>query len=513
MTSRVIPTSLLTWSAAALLAGCAGGAPDSTSSAPALSVAAPGVAPAWVDRPAKSHTPTRNAAGTVTAQYYGGTVTANPKVYVVWWGDPAKINSAVTAAKGGIADFFAGVTDSSYMDWLNEYNTTVPAQAGSHKGMAGSGQRIGRGNYVTALTLTNVPTGNVTDAQIQSTLDAALTAGTLPPADDNTLYAIYFPPGVSITLDGSTSCAGFGAYHDAIIETQRHNTYYLVMPDCGSSFKSMTSVTSHELIEAMTDNIPTPASSPDFPQAWNDSMGNEMGDLCSSSGTVTTALGVFTVQNIWDERTQACKAFSSDANDFNVSISPNVATVALNAASTYTVKTATSIGSAQMLTLSVTAPTGVTATVAPTTIMSGGTAAVTVTATSPSAQTGLQVVVRADATSGTTVQTHTAALLLSTSSVPADLGGGPADLGPAPADLAGGPTTSGDGGDGNNGGSSDDMALGTGTGGNGIPPSKGCSFVLGAAENTNALGSSWPQVALLLLAVAALALRRRQPRA
>ena len=66
------------------------------------------------------------------------------------------------------------------------------------------------------------------------------------------------------------------------------------MPQTGR----MTSVSTHEMVEAMTDNVPTPASSPDYPQAWNDSMGNEMGDLCNASGTVTTDFGTFTVQTI-----------------------------------------------------------------------------------------------------------------------------------------------------------------------------------------------------------------------
>ena len=391
------------------------------------------------------------------------------------------------------------------MDWLNEYSTGINAQAGSHMGSPGTGQYIGRGNYAGTLTLANVPSGDVTDAQVQSTIDQAFVAGTLPPPDDNTLYALYFPTGVSITLDGSKSCSAFGAYHDAIIETQRHNTYYLVMPDCGSSFKSMTSVSTHELVEAITDNIPTPGSSPDYPQAWNDSTGNEMGDLCEgSSGTVTTDFGMFTVQDIWDERTQGCKSFSSDAVDFNVAVSPNVATVSLNAAKTFTVKTAVVAGAAPTLTLSVTAPTGVTATVSPTTLTAGATAAVTVTATNPAVQSGLQVVVRADATAGSTVSTHTAALLLSTDGTPADLGA-PADLAPA-ADLGQAP------GGGGTGAPGDDM--GTGTGGNGEPaptPTKGCSCVIGGA-NTSALDGTWPEATLILLAFMVLASFRRQRR-
>jgi hypothetical protein len=438
--------------------------------------------------------------------YYGGPVTENAKVYVVWWGDPAKINPAITAAKGGIADFYAGVLNSSYMDWLNEYNTTVNAQAGAHNGMPGTGQRIGRGNYAGTLTLANVPSGNVTDAQIVSTIDQALDAGTLPPPDDNTLYALYFPKGVTISLDGTTSCRGFGAYHNATMETQRHAVYYLVMPDCGGSFNSITSVSSHELIEAVSDSVPTAGSMPDYPQAWNDSMGYELGDLCegpTSAATVTTALGTFTVQKMWDERSKSCMVFTSEANDFNIAIAPNAATVGLNATTTFMIQTATSAGSPQMLTLSANAPTGVSATVSPTTIMSGGTATLTVTATNPSAQSGLQVVVRADAGAGGTVQTHTAALLLKMTSGPVDLGGAAVDLAGAPADLATPPAGEG-------GSPGDDM--GTGVGGGGATPEnmpKGCGCVIGAAASP----SDWLPASLVALALLALASHRRHQRA
>jgi hypothetical protein len=504
------------WFVAALVAGCGGGGGGAEVNPAALSVRPNSVGRSWVDRPGRAHAPTKNAAG-ATAQYYGGPVTPNAKVYVLWWGDPANINSAITAAHGGIADFFTGITNSSFMDWLNEYNTNITIPVGSHMGMTGTGQFIGRGNYAGALTLSNIPSGNVTDAQIQSTLDAALTAGTLPAPDDNTLYAIYFPPGVSISLDGSTSCAGFGAYHMDIVETQRHDVYYLVIPDCGSSFNGVTSVSTHEFIEALSDNLPTAANMPNYPQAWNDSMGNELGDLCDGTdGMVTTGLGTFTVQAIWDERTHGCKTFSSDTNDFNVAISPNVASVALNAMSTFTVQTATSAGTAQMLTLSATGPAGVTATVSPTMISSGATATLTVTATKPVA--ALQVVVRADATAGSAVQTHTAALLLSTMSTPGDLGPPPEDLAPPASDLAPAARDLAPGagdlaqlpGVGGVGAPND---LGAGGRGAPTPASKGgCGCVIGAGASTSALDGGRLQ-ALFLLPFLLVLWRRRQRRA
>jgi hypothetical protein len=386
-----------------------------------------------VDRPGRSHTPARTAAG-VTMQYFGGPVIPNPKVYVVWWGNPASLNPAITAARGGIADFYAGVTNSNYFDWLNEYNTTIAAQAGSHAGSAGTNQRMGRGNYAGTLTLTSIPAGNVTDAQIQSTLDQAFAAGTLPQPDENTIYAIYFPSSVSISLGGSTSCGSFGAYHEAIVEATRHNAYYLVMPDCGDSFSGITSVSSHELIEAVTDGQPTPGSNPDYPQAWNDSSGSEVGDLCqSSSGTVTTALGSFNVQGIWDERSQGCLIFRANAQDFNVSLASNTGNVAAGVNTAFTISTATVAGAAEALALTVAAPAGVSATISPASITSGQTATLTVNA--PASATPLQLVLRADGAAGT----HTAALLLRTTGAVANdfsLTASPASVTAAPGATA-----------------------------------------------------------------------------
>ncbi|HUJ28073.1 MAG TPA: Ig-like domain-containing protein [Myxococcales bacterium] len=387
-----------------------------------------------VDGPGKTHSPAAAAtAAGRTLEYFGGPVVPNAKVYAVWWGGAGAIDPAVTAAHGGIADFFAGVLDSNFIDWLDEYDTDVNAMAGSHSGQPGTNQFIGRGNFAGAFSLNGVQVvGNLNDSTIQSTLNSAFNGGTLPPPDANTIYAVYFPSGLTIVAsDGSQSCLAFGAYHDAVIESSRPNAYYLVMPDCGGSFSNWTLVTSHEMVEAITDGQPTPGSNPDYPQAWNDSGGNEAADLCEgTSGSVATALGSFTVQGIWDERSQGCKVSVFDAQDFSVSVSPNSATLATGASGTYTVKTATTAGSAQSLALSVAAPAGISASVSPSSITSGGTATLTVTAGSPSASKGLQIVVRADPASG---RPHTASLLLT---VGGTTGGGLTTQITSPADGA-----------------------------------------------------------------------------
>lgn len=389
-------------------AGCAADAPESSEAEDQL-VSDTGSIP--VDLKAASQRLRPPAATTQTMLYFGGPVIANPKIYVVWWGNAANINPALTATRGGIADFYAGVTNSRYLDWMNEYDTNITTQSGSHVGTPGTGQHIGRGNLVGIRTLTPVPAGNVTDSQIQATLDQAFGNGTLPQPDANTIYALHFPRSVTITLDGSRSCSAFGGYHFATAETTRHNAYYIVIPDCGNTFRSFTIVNSHELAEATTDAQPTPGSNPDFPQAWNNATGSETGDLCQgSSGSVATALGTFTVQGIWDEASHGCPVFRANASDYNVSFATPSATLAAGGQITATVRTATVQGAAQSLALSVTAPPGVTATISPTRVTSGATATLTVSASS--AVSAAQVIVSATGTTGSAAQTHTASLLL-----------------------------------------------------------------------------------------------------
>jgi hypothetical protein len=125
---------------------------------------------------------------------------------------------------------------------------------------------------------------------------------------------------------------------------------------------------------------------------------------------VTTAVGTFTVQGIWDEVLHGCPVFRANASDFNVSFATPSATLAAGGQITSTVRTATVRGTAQTLTLSVTAPPGVTATISPTQVASGATATLTVSASS--AVRAAQVIVSAVGTTGSAVQTHTASLLL-----------------------------------------------------------------------------------------------------
>jgi len=88
----------------------------------------------------------------------------------------------------------------------------------------------------------------------------------------------YFAPGVTITQGGQQSCVVFCAYHGSFTDSANSKVFYGVIPDlgggcangCGGSdqFGNTTSVSSHEMIEAVTDsdvgenNLVTPLGVP-----------------------------------------------------------------------------------------------------------------------------------------------------------------------------------------------------------------------------------------------------------
>jgi hypothetical protein len=225
--------------------------------------------------------------------YYGGAVFSNVKVVSVIWGP--NVNATTVATVPG---FSAALVNSTYVDQLSEYDTFLHAVDGRH----GTRQHIQRGTYLGQVQITpNNTSHNLADADVQAELRAQIKAGVLPPRDINTLYMVYFPTNVTITLDGLVSCQDFGAYHFAAIDTalSRKNLFYSVEPDCNSGIANITFAASHEFAEATTDNVPTPGSFPAFPQAWNTSDGFEIGDLCGGSGTLAAGSSRYTVTQVY----------------------------------------------------------------------------------------------------------------------------------------------------------------------------------------------------------------------
>ena len=240
----------------------------------------------------------RTAAPTML--YYGGPVISTVKVELVFWG-----SGVAPGTVSGIGPFLAAMANGTYTDQLAQYATTLTGV----NGHPGTNQTIGRGSLAgtVAIAPKNQST-SLTDAAVHAELRHQITIGKLPHQDPNTLYMVYFPANITISLGGAVSCRSFGAYHEATPgKPGSANLFYGVMPDCGGGFSEQTVASSHEFAEAVTDAIPTPGSHPAYPQAWNTSGGEEIGDVCEGHNTTLTAgKTVYTVQEVFDAKTNAC---------------------------------------------------------------------------------------------------------------------------------------------------------------------------------------------------------------
>jgi hypothetical protein len=235
--------------------------------------------------------------------YFGGPVLANVKVYAVYWGSNVQFQDHINA-------FYPAITSSAYFDWLSEYNTPT--------------QTIGRGSFGGAVVDATPPSGsNITDDQIQAEVGKLIDAGKLPPNDGNNLYMVYFPPGVSITgpQGAGSSCVEFCAYHGTFTKNGTFG-FYGVMPDLGGACSqgcgdgspqdNITEVSSHEMVEAVTDGAVGEATSNGPPLAWYDSSNGEIGDICvGNAGQVAG----FTIQLEWSNAAHKCIATGAGASD------------------------------------------------------------------------------------------------------------------------------------------------------------------------------------------------------
>ena len=217
--------------------------------------------------------------------YRNGPLLTSVEVFTVFWG--AQWNSSPQdALLTRINQFFDFILSSQLLDQLDEYS--VPKM------------KIGRGALIGSVTLTTpAPGKTVDDSAIQTFLQQQISAGTLPAATSNTVYFLFLPPGVTVTQGGGPSCTVFCGYHDAI----NNSVFYAVMPYPGcagclggaAAFDALTSTTSHELCEAITDPIPG--------QGWYDDNNGEIGDICAWQ---TRTLGGFTIQLEWSNQANKC---------------------------------------------------------------------------------------------------------------------------------------------------------------------------------------------------------------
>jgi len=230
----------------------------------------------------------------------GGPVMATPKFVVITFAGDTLIPS--------IEDFVEKVAASK------TYWSGTTAEYG-----------VGAIASVQNITLDETPAASLQDSDVQAWLTQKLAgpdAGTLdggapwPKPDGETVYMIYYPSSVTVTLDGGTSCSSFYGYHnDFMLGASSYVTYSVVarcppFPDT-SAIDSISSIASHEMIEAVTD--PRVADDPAYYQpdtahlAWAVPAGGELGDMCAGYGNVfyTPTDVPYLVQRSWSNKAAA----------------------------------------------------------------------------------------------------------------------------------------------------------------------------------------------------------------
>ena len=139
---------------------------------------------------------------------------------------------------------------------------------------------------------------------MQSLIDSNLT-NLLPSPDPDTLYCVFFPTGVQIQFGTDASCTTFCGYHNSFVDASGNTIRYAVLPfpDCagclgGMSAKdALTSVTTHEIAEAITDAGADGSG-------WYDQQNGEIGDICAWMTKLDSAGN--TVQLLWSNAANNC---------------------------------------------------------------------------------------------------------------------------------------------------------------------------------------------------------------
>ena len=245
----------------------------------------------------------RRAATSAQLDYYGGHVLSHVKVDLVVWDTWSYGKSVPLTGTRSIASFLGGITTSPYLDWLSEYDTPT--------------QHIKRGTLERVYTVHPPAAANgttVSDTAVADGLRAMIADGRLPRPSTNRLYVVLLRSGQTVFTPDGNSRSDFCAYHDTASFSSASAVYFAVIPyevgnrgckAASTAFDSVTTVMSHELVEAITD--------PGIGLnkiAWYDAGNGEIGDICagvSSPAPVVGGDGVrYVVQREWSNRAHAC---------------------------------------------------------------------------------------------------------------------------------------------------------------------------------------------------------------
>jgi hypothetical protein len=290
---RLFTKHLVASVGALALASACGGAMDESNQADAVQQPGTRIHVMKMTRPGDEST-TRTEQVAAHLNNYGGPVLTHVNVIPVYW------NSSV-----------------AYQTNLNSFYSAIPGSSTIYTTLLGQYSGIGTGTRGTPYVDTK-GTGTFSDAAVQTELNRLFSAGLIPAPSANNYYPVHFPAGVTVVdSSGSASCTQWCAYHGTYVRNGV-NVNYGIIPDqgggcaggCGanaSRVNNLTSVSSHELVEATTDPAVGLATVYAPPLAWYDPTYGEIGDICNAQQATITAGGAsYVVQKEWSNSKNAC---------------------------------------------------------------------------------------------------------------------------------------------------------------------------------------------------------------
>lgn len=207
-----------------------------------------------------------------------------------------------------------GGDDPTVVAQLTDFVAQLGATAYWHATTSEYG--VGAATAGPAIALTETPTGTLDDVAIQSWLAGKLNADdpAFPAADENTLFVLFYPAGVTVTSGSATGCSDFGSYHSNLTLDAAHgnrDVAYVVTPRCTTfggvtGIGAMTAPTSGVLVSAATD--PHPLTTPAYGGVdethtiWLYALGGgEVGSLCAQESEAFTTFAElpYAVQRSW----------------------------------------------------------------------------------------------------------------------------------------------------------------------------------------------------------------------
>ena len=194
---------------------------------------------------------------------------------------------------------------------LERFNTWIVTS--DYWKLTGAEYGVQAGTRLPAVQFESMAGASLSETQIATWINARVADGQLPKPSANTLYALFYQAGTTITFGATTSCKEFGALHSSTSLANQVFTGevpFAVIPRCsytpGDELMIATDVASHEYMEAATDPLPRSAATWFMAnrtgplEAWGKISGPEVADLCLNQSY--DLIDGFYVNDIWSNK-------------------------------------------------------------------------------------------------------------------------------------------------------------------------------------------------------------------